>query len=535
VVNDPDAIWKPGYDGPPPIPGATRERADAHRPADAYRPARADSAEHDEPARIVRPRRRRHVVVVPGLALVMAAAFVVLDPLGSRDASSADDAADASDEDRRADEGAAVDGSVPVIERPDVSVFGGPAARRLPGDGATLWSVDIGHDGDHWVEVIRRDLVLVAVAGPSGPSVDADATVPSVTTIVALDAPTGEQRWTLPIVGHLRDVSVIGAVDDVLVLEQPGEVGPSVTGVDVATGQTLWSADAAPSGGHVGLIGTPFIAGLPSSPDRFVSLIEATSGRDVGTIVSNPAAPGHPGGWSTDGRGTWWVIDDDGVVVGYDLSVGFGEASVVGRVDDVSRPHIVVDGRVAGVDDAGSITIDEADASTVEAEVPVQIRSLTPVSDSTFVVSAPGSIAGVDVQGDVVDVSWSRREGVVMDHHPVVGGSIIQLATRGGAAMELVDGLTGEAIEHLTMMPGVLQALVVAGDGAVVLRTSDFGRRLAGIGLDGTERWSVPGSAPVVIGDRIAVRVTSDEMVDADAATSMRQLRITAYGDADGE
>jgi hypothetical protein len=137
------------------------------------------------------------------------------------------------------------------------------------------------------------------------------------------------------------------------------------------------------------------------------------------------------------------------------------------------------------------------------------------------------------VVGDTATVAWSRGDGVVMEHHPVVGGSLVQLATRGGASMQLVDGRTGATVEHFTMVPGVLQALVVAGDGAVVLGTSDVGPRLVGIELDGTERWSIPGSTPVVVGDRVVVRATSNASVSDDGASSLRQLRITAHGDAD--
>ncbi|HSP29512.1 MAG TPA: hypothetical protein VLN74_13250, partial [Ilumatobacteraceae bacterium] len=290
--------------------------------------------------------------------------------------------------------------------------------------------------------------------------------------------------------------------------------------------------------GHVGLIGTPFIARLPASPDRLVSLVDAVSGRDVGTIVSESTATGRPAGWSTDRRGRWYVIDGDEVVE-YDLKAELGEATVIGRLDDVSTPRIVVDSRLAVVDESGAITIRGVGARgplTVSADVPGPVRSMTPVSGSNFVVTTPGSIAGVSVEGDTADVTWSRRDGAVVADHPVEGGTLLQVATRGGAATQLVDGLTGETVEHLTMVPGALQALVVAGDGIVALRTSELGAELAGIDLDGTERWLIPGSMPVVVGDRIVVRATpidAIDVVDENPAQPSQQLRITAYGDVD--
>ncbi len=145
--------------------------------------------------------------------------------------------------------------------------------------------------------------------------------------------------------------------------------------------------------------------------------------------------------------------------------------------------------------------------------------SLIPVSGSNFVMTAPGSISGVVVEGDTRRVVWSRNDGAVVDQHPIDGGTLLQVATRGGAGMELVDGLTGRTVENLAMVPGALQALVVAGDGIVVLRPAVLGTGLVAIDFDGTERWSILGSEPVVVGDRIVVRATSTEARSARASS----------------
>ncbi len=500
VVDDPDAMWKPGYDGPPPVADHVPEQA-ADLP-----PGRDDS---DVAALRAHSRRRWFGIVA--LAVVLVAGVVVLDPLNLGDEAGPNDASDGIQS-----------GS------PDPSVFGGPAARRLPRGAATLWSVDVAVAGDHWVDVVRRDLVVAAVVEPTGASLDAndpDDSDPPVTTVVAFDAVSGERRWSMQVPARPQEVTVVGAVDDVLVLEQPGAVGPTLTGVDVTTGVTRWSADAAPNAGHVGLEGTPFVARLPVPPDRFVSLIDVGSGRDVGTIVSDSTSGGRPGGWFTDRRGTWYVVDD-AEIVGYDLTSEFGEPTIVGSVGVDSASPIVVGDRIVVIDDDGSIAFVDAGASgpvTVSDAVPAPAGSLTPVSSSNFVVTAPGTIAGVAVGGDAVTVVWSRSRGALADDHPIEDGTLVQVATRGGAAMELVDGLTGETVEQLTMASGALQALVVAGDGFVALRSAQLGTRLAGIDLDGTERWSILGSQPVVVGDRIMVRATlTDE-----------RLRITTYGDAD--
>jgi hypothetical protein len=364
VVDDPDAIWKPGYEGPTPTVESDTEPVD-------------DSPPELPLARPARWRWWFGVGVVLVVALVAVVAVVALDPLG-------------------------VGGELDDDVASDGPVVGGPGDRRLPQSATELWSVDIGDiaaGGDHRVEVIGRELVVAVIE--TGPGSD--------TTLVAFDALTSERRWMLPVAGRPDDVAVVGAVGDVLVVEQPGEASPNVIAIDIATGETRRPPDSVSNSGQVGVLGTT----------------------------------------STD--------------------------------------------------------------------------SLIPVSGTNFVRTSPGSISGVVVDGDAERVVWSRADGAVVDQHPIDGGMLLQVATRGGAGMELVDGLTGETVENLAMVPGALQALVVAGDGIVVLRPAVLGTRLVATDFDGIERWSILGSEPVVVGDRIVARATS---IDG-------QLRISAYGDSD--
>jgi hypothetical protein len=100
--------------------------------------------------------------------------------------------------------------------------------------------------------------------------------------------------------------------------------------------------------------------------------------------------------------------------------------------------------------------------------------------------------------------------------------------------MQLVDARSGDTVEQLVMVPGALQALEVAGDGYVVLRTAALGTRAAGVGLDGTERWSILGPEPVLVGDRVVVRATAIEPGDGvDAGAASTTLRLRTYGDAE--
>jgi hypothetical protein len=363
VVDDPDAIWKPGYEGPTPTFESDTEPVDESPPEPPPNP----------------PGRSRWwfgVGVVLLVALVVAV-VVALDPLG-------------------------VGGEPDEEVSSEGPVVGVPGDRRLPQSATELWSVDIADIADivdHRVEVIGRELVVAVIE--TGPGSD--------TTLVAFDALTGERRWTLPVAGRPDDVAVVGAVGDVLVVEQPGEAPPTVIAIDLATGETRPPPDSVSNSGQVGALDT----------------------------------------LSTD--------------------------------------------------------------------------SLIPVSGSNFVRTSPGSISGVVVDGDAERVVWSRADGAVVDQHPIDGGMLLQVATRGGAGMELVDGLTGETVENLAMVPGALQALVVAGDGIVVLRPAVLGTRLVATDFDGIERWSILGSEPVAVGDRIVARATS---IDG-------QLRISAFGDLD--
>ena len=415
MVDDPDAIWRPGYDGPTPSVGSV---LDTDEPSSEPLSGQPERSSPDGPGRS----RWFRVAVGVGLVLAMVAAAVALDPLDFR-------------------------GEPDSTAVSDASVFGGPDGRRLPERAAELWSVGVDGAGDVWVEVIGRDLVVAAVER-NGAAAPDSATVDPVTELVALDAVTGEPRWTSSFPARSSDLAVVGSVDGVLVVERPGESGPAVIGIDMRNGETRWSADARPSVGHVAVVGTTSIARLPPSPDEPVTLIDALTGSEIGTSPDDPTATGN-----------------------------------------------------------------------VSIDVPLAPGSKMPVAGSNFVMTEPGSISGVVVEGDTENVVWSRNGGAVVARHPVDGGALLQVATRGGAGMELVDGLTGETVENLSMVPGALQALVVAGDGIVVLRPAVVGTKLAALELDGTERWSILGSEPVIVGDRLVVRATASQ--------------ITAYGDAD--
>jgi hypothetical protein len=503
-VDDPDAIWRPDYAGPPPVSSSPAD-VDHERSGDAPEQADEQQSEEQRTGRAGRWRIAAGALAVVVVAVV--AVLVVLDPFTAR-------APTGETQDTQDTEETAI-----VVGPPDRSVFAGPEDRRLPQAATELWTVEFDGVGDHWAEVIGRELVVVAIerlAGAERPEPD--------TALVAFDAVTGEQRWTLPLAAGPSDIAVVGSVDDLLVLEQPGASGSIVAGIDMVAGEVRWFTDAQPNAGHVGLAGTRFVARLPVAPASAVTLLDATTGRELAELDSDPGARGRPGGWITDRRGTWYsVVDGEARLVIPNGELGTSASLGPVAVDAVTP--IVVGDRLVVADGDGVVTVVGPDGRRTvigAGDVPAAVRSLTAVSDSSFVVTAPGAIAGVTIDGDAARVGWSRRAGVLSDHHPVVGGTVLEVATRGGGAIELVDGRTGGTIEQLVIVPGSLQALEVAGDGYVALRPATLGTRLAGVGLDGTEQWSILGPEPVMVGDRVVVRATSSEAT----------LRLAIYGEA---
>ena len=184
MVDDPDAIWKPGYDGPSPTVESDTDALDDPSPELLSEP--------ESPARPARSRWWLGVGVIIVGALALGVAVVVLDPIGAGGEPDQDDTEDA-------------------------SVFGAPDDRRLPQSATELWSVDIeltdddidDDIGDHWIEVIRRDLVVAAVAGTASSTVASPAT-----TLVAFDALTGERRWMFPLDARPNDVAVVGRLKE---------------------------------------------------------------------------------------------------------------------------------------------------------------------------------------------------------------------------------------------------------------------------------------------------------------------------------
>lgn len=524
-MNDPDAIWKPGYDGPPPIVpapfGGPAPDADLERHRDHPR-ARQELPHGDRPQR---HRVRLALGIGTPVVLALAAALVVIDRRGTGDDPTPDAGQSTTADGATDTAGVVTEPSATVVAHPNRSVFGGPDARRLPARATLLWTVDVPSDHEHWIEVVGREIVVAAVAGPPGASLPAGlpgSPGGSATSIVALEASDGAPRWTLTVAADVGDVSVVGSVDDVLVLEHPAAGGRTVTGVDIGTGEQLWTVAAAPNDGHVGLIGTRFVARLPSSPARLVLLVDATSGSVVGSIASDPDATGRPGGWSTDGKGAWYVAAE-GQLLRYELSTGVGPSRVEGKVNDPSWPRMVVGDRIGGAGAGDLVGEDGGSGESTADDRRSAVQFLMRQSGQNLVVTAPRTVPGTALPPDALTVRWLHAKGLVVGVHPVHDGALLEVAPQSGGRRTLVDDGTGDTVIRLATTTEVLRSLVVTGNGIAMPRTTEDRTEIAGLDLDGRERWTIEGPAPVVVGDGVVVRATP----------TPSHLRLTAFGDVD--
>jgi outer membrane protein assembly factor BamB len=537
VPSDPDAIWKRGYDGPAPTsPGSVE-----------FEPSPSESASPASSAQ-QRTGRGRRVAIGGSLLTVIAVAAVAVSIRSGDDAEVAAPSPTAvsptTDPSPLAPPVVEPDEPDPVVAAAlpsplDVVAltgepFAGAEPRRLPERVDELWRYRIDTvDGDTdrsaataaQVEVIDSRYVAVIVG------VSALGTERS--TLSLLDATNGEEQWTVELfLGH-ESFDVIGATDSTLLVESFLATRP-VVGFDLDTGVERWTMiesneQLEAHGGSSGfelLRGTPFLARRPTVATNPTLLFDPETGTEVGRLDGEIIG--------TDHLGTYYVDVDDAIAV-YDLSEEFGPmrlASVAAA--DPGDPVSVVDGKVVivanrqngrpggvfvGIDPNGSFVgvLDPADRFGAEpgvARLPGVIANIAPMIGSTVIVSGSGQMTGAELDGDEIRPAW-QRDGIVSRTVQTERGTVILASQNGGATQALVDGRTGATITVLTMTPGVLDRLEFAGNGVLTRRTSGDGNRVAAIDLDGNEIWSLPGSAPVALGDGVVARLetSTDEAV----------------------
>ena len=512
-----DEIWRPGYDGPDPIappirpfpapttdPTRPTDRAGVAGPTSPAGPTssagptspagpvvRVGAGATDRPPGRARSGRRRLERSVGGAAVVVVVAVVaIVVTIGGDDerGSAVPEAAPIEVDERAGLPGPEGDGSV------------GADPRRLPTRLDLRWTraLDAPRSADAWIEV-AGDAVVVARGSTGGGA-----------TLEALDSATGRPRWSVGLEARLAAVDHVATGSSALVLLVDGEL----VGVDLATGGRAWSLvpDVGTRAVDVEhLVGTAFLA-VPSGPSSV--LVAADTGLVVGWIDGERVG--------TDGAGTWYVRRGSEVVA-YDLADGWSEPVAV--AEGVGAPVVaVVDGDVvaSGLGAwSSTIGVDEVPARLrrfpvggVERLPPA--AGIVPLVGPSFAVEARREVFGVVADEDGLEIGW-EREGVITDSFPTVRGRLVLVASRGGATQAIVDGRTGATVTVLTLVPGVFDSLIVAGDGIVTRATARGGTRLAALDLDGRELWSVKGvrDLAVGVGEVVTVARTEDGLTVA--------------------
>ena len=270
MVEDPDAMWKPGPTAPAsdrgePDPSAVGrgELPDRFRPATGARrvqrvhsaPADDSSAtatladppetempqivaagwivDRDEPARAPRSRRRlspraiASIVAVVGVAVV---AVVVVSVMGG---------------DRSP-------------TRPGPGELPSADERRLPAEVDELWATTLSGSGNALassVIVDGRDLVVAVVDDGSR----------NRSMIVGVDATSGVQRWRRSFSFAPPEVSMLGVFEGVVVIEQNDLSGRELIGLSTVDGATVWERETAEGGANTVLLGTDLVTHLSST------------------------------------------------------------------------------------------------------------------------------------------------------------------------------------------------------------------------------------------------------------------------------
>lgn len=420
--------------------------------------------------------------------------------------------------------------------------FAGADPRRLPDRVDRLWlhepvaGDEVGTDGSSGTAGDRRTLVDLAAIDDRAVAIvhaaaDAD-TVADSGPDVRLDlvnARDGVLRWSIALEGG-RAHRIVGVVGDVVMTTNPMR-DRRVTAFSLRTGEELWRmgsrpdvADpAGPADRFEILEGTRLLARLPGADADETVLFDPSTGEPVGRFEGDVIA--------TDHLGSWYVADRDTVVV-HDLADGWSDGRRLDALGDTGRGELTVVGdRVLGLADEGLVVL-RSDGGTDRVlsdpsgqEVAGPTIHVAGMPGSAVLLSGLGRIAGgamdADESGRVSLGPVWERSGIVARVEHTERGSLVLVASEGGAVQEVVDGRTGRTVVGLSMTPGIFDTLRFAGNGLLVRRSSADGERTTALDIDGIEIWSLPLAPRTEVGDRLVVRVEPVE----------DRLVVAAYGD----
>ncbi|MEL6889960.1 MAG: hypothetical protein AAFP84_00065 [Actinomycetota bacterium] len=117
-----------------------------------------------------------------------------------------------------------------------------------------------------------------------------------------------------------------------------------------------------------------------------------------------------------------------------------------------------------------------------------------------------GGVGSVGREPTLV-IEW-RRDGVLLGSTPSDRGATLLVSDLEGRRQQAVDADTGRTIAELAPIAASVDEYTATADGIVLKRPSVGGTERIAIGLDGAERWRLPGDAPLAIGDGVALTAT---------------------------
>ncbi len=545
MVEDPDAMWKPGYTAPAADhhgggpadgePAPRRGLPDRFRPAATPRRARrADSLSTVRTARTSRPipiagsegsggrgvggrpvadaprgdsaawlvehapepssasgRRRPRVAsrVASALAVIAAlavAAVVATSLLG--------------------------DDSAPP-RRPAPGEVAGADERRLPTEVDRLWSTVLPGTGNalsSTVFVDGRDLVVAVVDDGSR----------NRSMIAGIDATSGAPRWRRSFSFAPPEVSLLGVIDGVVLVEQRDLAGPRLIGLASVDGATLWERETPGGSVNTVLLGTDVVSNLSATVNGLITFVDPRTGQPVGDVVGESL--------STDLAGTWYFAWGSSIV-SIDLANGWSEPVVVVGDRSASDELVVIDGRLlaAGADGRVSeLTGASTGRAVAGADDLPSVDSMFPAGGSSFVGLGGGQVFGAELVDDRVRTTWTRaaalRGFALTERGLVLSLSDATAGFADGVDLVVVDGVTGDRLGGAGAGGEPAELPLIVGDGFVTVTEGVDGVARLGHDLDGAEMWRLPVAGKLRVGDGLIVVMDN----------TPSGFRLTAYGSA---
>lgn len=515
-----DEIWRPDYQGPPPVAGPVSLDTESARPVDA------PGSE---------ARRSGRIVSVAFVVAALASIAAIVGFARSRNIETLGVYASAAP---------VADGRSSADVEPIVALggLGRPVGaaddpQRLPETIPSLWTTELpqlradgGGSAMTWTETIGDRFVVVGTGdarATSGPA-----------AVHLLDAATGRRVWVTQVETRLDRVRFAAAIGESLVLTVDSEV----VAFELGSGRRLWAAELTGADGrrqHVErLDGTDLLGLFRPGPVESVVVIDSATGSVVTEMTGVVLG--------TDAKGRWYVQRGEEVLEfdlgGSTVNAGSGR-SVSASVDGELVATVAASGQpVAVIDDvlvtsvggelaSGPIRVggertvggDGLTPLTLADSVPdglVLVGGLVPLGGPGFLVVGGGMVHGAEVLDGSIRFAWSRR-GSLTATLPNEESAQLIVASNGGSTQTLVDAATGDTVVVLTMTPGMLETLDVVANGVVVRRTSRDGQRIAGLDLAGNELWALDGPAPAAVGFGMVVR----SLPQSDGS-----YEVTAYG-----